>query len=181
MHIPDLELCQYSDGPLDAKNWAVPLVGVGWLEHPLEFSTGACAASVLSKLRTMVEQTRSEYRQYRFRGVHICSHCVAQQQPSPPEAGWSQENLLVPGKSTVYAAPGGIVHYIEEHAYLPPPEFLDAVNRCPSVDSLEYREALRLANAGAEPPLETWSESLAKSKAFAEALQERRRATGNAA
>jgi hypothetical protein len=129
----------------------------------------------------MVEQTRSEYRQYRFRGVHICSHCVAQQQTSPSEAGWSQENLLVPGNNIVYAAPGGILHYIEGHAYLPPPEFLDAVNRCPNVASLEYREALRLANAGAEPPLETWSECLLKSKAFAQALQERRRAIGDAA
>jgi hypothetical protein len=35
--------------------------------------------------------------------------------------------IWVPGDDVIYAAPVLIVHYIEEHGYLPPPQFLKAV------------------------------------------------------
>ena len=31
------------------------------------------------------------------------------------------------GKGVVYAAPELIAHYVEDHGYLPPPEFVEAV------------------------------------------------------
>jgi hypothetical protein len=57
---------------------------------------------------------------------------------------------------SVYLAPGGIPHYIEVHSYLPPSEFVAAVLRCPDCGTNEYRDALRLANRGNEPPLEVF-------------------------
>lgn len=175
MHIPDLTPCRYHSGPFDAANWSVPLLAVGWLEHPAVFSTNEVPLPLLSRLRTLIAQSKSQYRQYGFRGTHECSLCAATSRVSPTEAGWSQENLFVPGAGAVYVVPGGIVHYIEEHAYVPPAAFLNALAVCPDVDSDDYPRALRRSNADTEPPLnETWDECLAKSRAFAESLRARR-------
>jgi len=176
MHFADLTSCRYHSGPFDADSWAVPLLAVGWLEEPHPFSTGEVPAPFVSRLRTLLAQTKGEYRQFGFRGVHVCSLCASKSQVSPCEAGWSQENLFVPGTGEVFVTPGGVLHYIEDHSYLPPASFLVAVSRCPDVDSIGYRQALRQANAGVHPPLdETWAECLAKSKAFAEAVAAKRR------
>lgn len=40
--------------------------------------------------------------------------------------------IWVPGREgCIYAAPTLIVHYVEAHEYLPPPEFIEAVLRDP--------------------------------------------------
>ena len=176
MHFADLTLCRYHSGPFDADSWVAPLLAVGWLEEPHSFTTGEVPAALVSRLRTLLTQTKGLYLQFGFRGVHVCSLCASKSQASPSEPGWSQENLFVPGTEEVYVTPGGVLHYIENHSYLPPSSFLAAVSRCPDVDSLGYRQALRQANADVQPPLEeTWAECLAKSKAFAEAVVANRR------
>jgi len=171
MHFADLTTCSYHTGPFDAGNWAVPLRAIGWLEGTHPFATGEVPPLWLSRLRTLIAQSRDEYRQFGFRGIHTCSLCASGSRTSPSEPGWSQENLFVPGVDAVYLCPSGILHYIEDHSYLPPTEFLEAVQRCPDVDSVEYRQVLKQANADVPPPLnETWSECLAKSRAFAKAV-----------
>jgi hypothetical protein len=152
VYIPDLELCRYHQGPLDSAEWAVPLRAIGWLEHPETFSTGAAPGELIQRLKAMVDKTHIVYRQHNFRGVKHCSICESARLPAPGPI-WSQENIFVPGLNAVYAAPGGIVHYVEAHSYLPPPEFVDAVLRCSDCDTIEYREALRRANQGIDPPL----------------------------
>jgi hypothetical protein len=76
-------------------------------------------------------------------------------QPGPI---WSQEIIIIPGDQVIYAAPGGIVHYVESHGYLPPLPFIEAVKRSPACGSPEYQEALRLSNAGNPPPMVTAAE-----------------------
>lgn len=154
MHISDLDLVRYHTGPFSADNWSVPLRAIGWLEHPQAFICGSPPAALISKLRTMVEQVRVAYSHYVFRGVQDCSLCVSAHRPSPGPI-WSQENIFVPGADAVYVAPGGIVHYVEAHSYLPPNEFVEAVLQCPDLRSERYREALYTANQNNEPPLES--------------------------
>jgi hypothetical protein len=157
VHVADLDVFRYHSGPFEPQNWAVPLRAVGWLEHPQPFTTGNITSSVISKLKAIVEQTRSAYSQYTFRGVKSCSFCLfaGLSEPGPI---WSQENIFVPGAGVVYVSPGGIVHYIESHSYLPAHEFVEAVLRCPDCRSNEYRTALCIANGGIEPPMETSEE-----------------------
>jgi hypothetical protein len=157
MYFQDLDICTYHAGPFDGENWTVPLLTVGWLEYPHEFSSGNSPIGLVFRLKQMVEQTSSAYPHYTFRGVAYCSHCVSAQLKSPGPI-WSQENIFVPGNDVVYVAPGGIVHYIEAHSYLPPVDFIEPVLRCPDLQSDEYRDALRRANAGVEPPLKTKSQ-----------------------
>lgn len=150
MYFADLELCRYHTGPYDADNWSVPLRAVGWLETPHPFLTGDVQHPVVSKLKEMSQQMRSAYLHYAFRGLHNCSLCPS----GSPHLDASYLNLFVPGAGVVYLAPAAITHYIEEHSYLPPEEFLDAVLRCPDCTSAKYREALVAANRGHEIPLE---------------------------
>jgi hypothetical protein len=154
MYFADLALCRYHDGPFDSDNRAVPLRAVGWLEDSHPFAGGKVPSALVAKLRRLLAQTTDEYRQFGFRGVHVCSLCVSQSRTPPAEPGWSQNNLFVPGVDVVFVTPGAILHYIEAHPYLPPPDFLDAASRCPDVHSMEYRKALRRANAGVQPPLD---------------------------
>jgi hypothetical protein len=146
----------------------VPLRAVGWLEHPAEFNQGVAPVELLPKLRQLVESAREKYPHYYFRGVHACSLCAAAGCEGPGPV-WSQENIFVPGSDEVFVAPGGIVHYVEEHNYLPPDEFIKAVLTCPEYGSEEFVETLRSANGGHAPPLET------KEAAFASLNMWRRR------
>jgi hypothetical protein len=154
VHIKDLDLCRYHTGPFDAGNWSVPLLAVGWLEHPEPFARGIAPTALLPKLKTIVEQVRSAYSHCGFRGVKRCSQCTAAGLKSPGPI-WSQENIFVPGLGVVYVAPGGIIHYVEMHVYLPPPGFVESVLRCPDLHSKEYYDALCASNAGIEPPLKS--------------------------
>jgi hypothetical protein len=150
----DLELLRYHSGPFDAENWSVPLQAIGWLEASSRFDRGACPDSVFARLKTLVGQSRSAHPHYYFRGGMTCSFCTAAGIESPGPV-WSQENIFVPGSGVVYVAPGGIVHYVEAHGYLPPAEFIEAVLRCPDLESEEYCRALFEANGNKEPPLES--------------------------
>jgi hypothetical protein len=150
----DLELCRYHVGPFRAENWSVPLRAVGWLEAPNAFETGVGPEPVVQRLRALVSQACSAHSHYYFRGGMGCSWCLAAGLKSPGPI-WSQENIFVPGTNVVYVSPGGIVHYVESHSYLPPAEFIEAVLKCPDLQSEEYRRALYVANGNSEPPLES--------------------------
>jgi hypothetical protein len=176
VYFDDLALCFYHHGPLDADSWAVPLRAVGWLEHPHEVPVGSVPAGFASRLAELVVQTETTFQQYTFRGVHECSHCLAAG-GAARAVGWSQENLIIPGDGEVFAAPGGIVHYVEDHGYCPPARFVAAVMACPDCDSPEYLQALRRANANREIPVETneqdslrWKAKFRATATFKEAL-----------
>jgi hypothetical protein len=175
VHIPDLERCKYSEGMLNADQWNAPLLAVGWLEDGHPFPLGAVTPDFVSKLHKLVSQMRAAFPHYGYRGVHVCSICVANQM-KPPGIGWSQENLLVPSTNVVYASPGGIVHYVEEHRYSPPEAFVEAVLQCPDCDSEDYLSALHTANGGLQPPIKSYSahqaEFLLSVKAALKARQE---------
>jgi hypothetical protein len=52
--------------------------------------------------------------------------------------------IRVFGRSgVIYAAPNLIFHYVKDHAYRPPREFIDAVVTGPGPETTEYRDQLR--------------------------------------
>lgn len=80
-----------------------------------------------------------------YRGRHLCELCVAPAglekavlpngviDPNSPwtkwaAQRWSNGEIRVTGGQVIFAAPVLIVHYIEDHGYLPPAEFLRAVD-----------------------------------------------------
>jgi hypothetical protein len=158
MYFPDLDLCHYHRGPLDADRWAVPLRAIGWLEHPHSYATGALPGAFTARLAELIAQTGTTFSHYGFRGLHGCDLCSAAGAPAfyAPE---SCDNVFIPGEGEVFAATGAILHYIEAHSYCPPASFVRAVLACPPVGSAEYLAALRHANKGQDIPLLTKEEA----------------------
>lgn len=91
------------------------VVHVGWLDDTHTYPQGPVAPVLVEKMRRLATKPVELYR-----GKHVCELC--------PETNCSSngEIRLFLGGIT-FAAPVLIVHYIEEHRYLPPPEFLRAV------------------------------------------------------
>ena len=160
MYFKDLELCSYHSGTTNAVSWAVPLRAVGWLEHGEEFAVGATPAVFVARIEKFIGLTKEHFSHHSFRGLHECSLCVATgRQVSGLEDSWL--NIFVPGRSEIYAAPGGLLHYVSEHSYLPPACFLEAISTCPDPGSHDYNDALERANAGIEPPFLPYEQAIA--------------------
>jgi hypothetical protein len=85
-----------------------------------------------------------------YRGRHICEVCIRPEglvetyipnrgklKLVDPESEWgkwraqrsSNGEIRVTSEGIIYAAPVLIVHYIEEHGYLPPAQFLEAIDK----------------------------------------------------
>jgi hypothetical protein len=124
-YFPDLSPYAYGHRPHPG------VLHIGWLDGVHEYPKGKVAEHVLGRLKRLATEPTELYR-----GFHICELC------SPPEgligpgdAGYwdwakprsSNGEIRVTLGTAAYAAPVLIVHYIEEHGYLPPEEFLRAV------------------------------------------------------
>lgn len=149
VYFRDLCQCSYFDHRLE---WAVPLLAVGWLEYPHRYARGAVPEELATHLDTLVFQSTFVIELMRCAGWHECSICFANGL-GRTEVPHSNDNLFIPGNGVIYAAPGGISHYIRVHNYSPPSEFINTALACPDRRSAEYREALREANAGIDAPI----------------------------
>jgi len=90
------------------------ILNVGWLEEGNPFSIGYFPGreQVLGKLKSMD-------RGHLCKGFHRCDFCNN-------ESGNGE--YRVKGKNgKEYSSPAMIIHYIEEHLYIPPLEWIEAV------------------------------------------------------
>ena len=131
----DLEHLDYFDGSFDVDT--TMLRAVGWLAHGHEFKQGGVDLAAVDKLRTLLV---SPWQPDRFRGGHRCDICLASGQVRLPAGS---NNLFVPAEESVYVAPELLLHYIEEHRYKPPDEFVRAMLNCPPTASAAYLQRLR--------------------------------------
>jgi hypothetical protein len=147
-YFPDLT--PYAYGNCDHPN----VVHVGWLDGVHEFAKGRVAPHLVQKLKKLALHPVELYR-----GFHVCELCPKDRSPdlhpetrsngeiritirSLGDAGLNEtsvasrpslatESILIDFKRLTYAAPVAIVHYIEAHGYLPPEEFLKALQDVP--------------------------------------------------
>lgn len=109
------------------------MVNVGWL-NPAQpvFGEGEVKESVVYKLRALARRPENLCR-----GLHVCEFC--------PRPSWTKDSeqrlnvwrmgregngeLHIPGDGVTYVSPVLIVHYIVEHGYVPPAEYLAAVDQ----------------------------------------------------
>lgn len=107
---------------------------VGWLEAGHPYTKGAVPPDDLAAIKAHLQRA---FQPARYLGFHLCSLCP----PGTPRAGTL--NLVVVTPTLLYIAPELIVHYIEDHGYRPPDEFLAAVRACPPQGSRQFLEWLR--------------------------------------
>jgi len=116
------------------------VVHVGWLDSAHPFTQGTVDGHLIQKLRLLAAEPVELCR-----GFHICELCAEPDLPketlpphhvvldiNSPYGKWlslhqGNGEIRVPCAGVIFAAPVLIVHYIEEHGYLPPAQFLKAV------------------------------------------------------
>jgi hypothetical protein len=145
------DLSNYVYGPLSGTNALTR--NVGWLSPSVAFSTGDVDEEFMTCLwqfcTVSIVQTR---------GLHECEFCrtraanVAERRGQQLLLG-SAEIRVFSKAGDVYAAPNLIYHYVDVHHYLPPAEFIEAVQKGPRPPDQVYFE--KLSELG-----ERWSPTL---------------------
>jgi hypothetical protein len=120
------------------------VVHVGWLGRGHSYATGTVDIRLIEKMRRLASRPVELYR-----GKHHCELCI--EPPNlikaylpnrvvlDPRCSWAQwyeqtssnGEIRVSREVTCFAAPVLIVHYIEAHHYLPPDDFLRAIEDAP--------------------------------------------------
>lgn len=119
-------------------------LNIGWLQEGHSFDKGDVPAEFIAKLWTYLR-----YPTQVCRGFHVCDLCENPEKSVPiveykgqkREVGYYE--IRVWGKNgNMYAAPSLILHYILQHGYKPPQEFIDAVMDSEDADSEEYYQKI---------------------------------------
>ena len=124
MYLKDLD--PYRHGvPTPLKD----VVAIGWLSVSNDYPHGDIAPGLVDAL----EELLSSHRVNQMRGYHVCDFCLKAPLTHQTRSGkvimLGSAELWVPSsqRSTIYAAPDLIYHYVKEHLYLPPDDFVKAV------------------------------------------------------
>lgn len=118
--------CEVASGPA--------VRAIGWLEQGQPYPTGPVDRRFLEALRSHVHDPGYWYAVYAM-GPHRCdlAGCTG---------AMGSQHVVIPSATCVYVAPTLVVHYVEEHHYAPPAEFVAAVLACPEQSSAAYVELL---------------------------------------
>jgi hypothetical protein len=105
---------------------------IGWLHPDHPYTQGPVSAEFLGCLKEFAvgwgASTETLYFGV-FLGLHTCEFCGK---------AYGVGNFGVPSGELLFVAPEMVVHYIEQHGYCPPPEFITAVLKSPLPDTEEY-------------------------------------------
>lgn len=126
MYYPDLSDYVYFEGISFPD-----VINVGWLDEKHKIATGTCESRIIDKLVALtLEEGNIQSVVNVMRGVHSCPFCGKRDiwvGRNGRKALLGNAELWIPSTRKIYVAPNLIIHYIDEHQYRPPAEFLDAV------------------------------------------------------
>lgn len=149
------------------------VLAVGWNGTRSDFSRGKVPLGVITRILDDLES--AGYQPSETQQKISCHSCRTGGTPlsAPTRFGV----IWVPAWTRVFVAPGNLVHWLYDHDYLPPREFLDAVVASPRVGSYAYVDASAVA-IGPEPE-KSWTQlaESARSDATANARQRLRQQT----
>lgn len=119
--------------PYNYTHYCEKELNVGWLQKDQPFLIGETPDGFLNKLKLFAQD---EFLIHDTMGFHECEFCENKNADS------SNELRVVGIDGIFYAAPFLIVHYVENHKYLPPQEFIHAVLNGPTPGSEEYNNVI---------------------------------------
>lgn len=106
---------------------------IGWLHPAYPYTKGEVPAEFLARLKEFTARNGDSAEALyfgAFGGYHTCEFCGQ---------AHGIGNFGVPNGNLLFVAPEMVVHYVEEHGYRPPVEFVEAVLRSPLPDTEEYQ------------------------------------------
>lgn len=105
---------------------------IGWIEELGQFQPGAS----LPQISALLEEYYSDLIGNQTRGHHDCGLCGLSEVRLEYEHRriiLGAAELWIPGDNgQIFVAPDLVIHYLREHSYCPPAEFVAAVLRLPS-------------------------------------------------
>ena len=112
-------------------------IAVGWLDPDHQFPRREVAPEFMVRLKELARRYGDSAQALGWGamgGCHTCEFCGN-------ALGFG--SFGVPGGTKLFYAPDMIAHYVEQHGYAPPAEFVAAVLACPLPGTSEYAEAVR--------------------------------------
>jgi len=131
MYFPDLSPYQY------VSQYTAHTLNVGWLDAEHNFLTGKPDEEILERLKIHCQNDVNPTF-----GIHPCELCG--------NVSGSAEIRVFGRDDKIYAAPSLIWHYMAEHHYQPPAEFLQAIQEGPLPDTPDYKKFWHWYYAGGE-------------------------------
>jgi hypothetical protein len=111
---------------------------IGWLHPDHPYTKGEVPAEFLARLKAFAARSEDSARALSFvafGGPHVCEFCTC----GFWERAFGIGNFGVPSGALLFVAPEMVVHYIEQHGYCPPPDFVAAVLQSPLPGTEEYQ------------------------------------------
>ena len=109
---------------------------VGWLHPDHAFRQGEVSADFTERLREFALRWGASTNDLDWgvcMGFHSCEFC---------DKSHNTGRFGVPSGNILFVAPTMIVHYVEQHRYAPPNEFVSAVLKSPLPGTQEYQAAV---------------------------------------
>jgi hypothetical protein len=108
----------YPDLYVEERPYGVNAIKVGWLDKGKPYTK--MEDSDFNKLANLILKLEEIGPSVYTKGWHNCPFCGNHKSST-------QFQIRLKGGKTFYDAPEMIIHYIIDHEYLPPQEFIDAV------------------------------------------------------
>lgn len=127
-----------ADGTIIHRPGGVQGICVAWLARDLEFTRGATSKGLVDDLRLLAARPRNVER-----GLHYCEFCgaesplISRSELGEPVVQGTGE-IWVESEDGVFIAPTLLIHYVEEHHYVPPLVFIDAVAKAAAARRAEH-------------------------------------------
>jgi hypothetical protein len=117
-------------------------VAVGWLHPDHPFAVGTASPEFVARLAEFARhwgESVDVLNAGASGGFHECEFCTKEWADRAFGKDLGSGKFGVPAGDRMYYCPEMIAHYVTEHGYLPPSEFVAAVMACPVPGTEEYR------------------------------------------
>jgi hypothetical protein len=128
-HFPDLGTeTQIAIGPY--------VRAIGWLSGTEAFPVGDAPDEFVGRLRDFCANWPAAVQALDWPiacGFHLCELC---------NEFYASGNIGVPANKLLFVAPEMVAHYVEQHRYLPPRQFIDAILASPMPGTTGFAETV---------------------------------------
>ena len=121
---------------------------VGWLGAPHPVPQGNVGPDEIAKIWQLIHL---RFQPVESEGWETCTYCFGDPDEQPIElmhdgkyVMLGANNIYVPAGGLIYVAPDQIIHYIEEHGYGPPADFLEALRKTDPASDAYKKDCERL-------------------------------------
>jgi hypothetical protein len=112
-------------------------VNIGWLDIDHDFEKGYVPDGFIDKLKKLPILFQNA-------GYHFCQFCERDDKGMVSRDAMSSNIKMSIGDGVVYLTPSMIVHYVRDHHYKPPQEFIDSVMKMENMSDADAHKHVNM-------------------------------------